>query len=253
MKKIILIVILSILIFKVNASDTLKVNIYWSVNFNTVFTKPTFYDVTGIDYYTDKTSIGEGISSDFSYFFHKNIGIEAGLGLQSIPTKILLESPENRKYKIISINSIDRSIIIDNYFTIGPTLKFKLLKKIYFNFNSSLLFSYKNKKGQSLYSSCTSYDGKLIYTSISYKFINPFRTDLLIKPSIIYTFNSCISLKFNFIARLSTKNFIEGSYYAFPDYPEIASTGKIEQKTNYTGFSIGLEINLTSLKNRKNK
>lgn len=73
------------------------------------------------------------------------------------------------------------------------------------------------------------------------------RVDFLLKPSLIYHFNKYLSLNFDYIIRLSKNNISEGKLDVLPDYPTLHSTADYVQKTSYRGFSLGLELNISSI------
>ncbi len=134
----------------------------------------------------------------------------------------------------------------DLYISFGPSFKLNLLKKLSLSFSPNVIFSnnYIDQHVMKGYRglSDTSYN---VFNQLTT--LNKTRIDFLLKPSLIYHFNKFLSLKLNYIIRLSKNNISEGKLDVLPDYPTLHSTADYVQKTSYQGFSVGLEMNISSI------
>ncbi|MBN2663526.1 MAG: hypothetical protein JXR68_07730 [Bacteroidales bacterium] len=246
MKKVYFLLLAIIVIGQnVLSADSTKVQILLNISANTIITKPDFYNITGNNYYTAEKSLGIGYSGDISFFFTKNIGIEAGFTSQNIPTKVRIDFPINYTYNILPFNTENKNISKNIFISIGPSFKIKVLKKILLGFNSSILFSknIQQPKGWGYTGlTDTSYSTYYEVETLDENCIN-----FMLKPYLILEFNDYLTMKLNYIARFSQSNIADGNYIVLPDYPTLHSTADYVQETSYRGFSLGLELNISSI------
>ncbi len=246
-KNIFLFVTAFMALFNVNASDSTKVNLLLKISSNAIISKPNVFNTTGGQYYTGKNELGFGYSFDFSTFFNKHIGIEAGFTTQRIPTTLEVNIPLIYEYGIPPTHTEFSSVEKDSYISVGPEFKLNILKKVSFNFVPCVLFTFNKKAPVGIAYINKTDDSYLLYHEIND--VNSPKIEYLLKPSIAFSLNKFMSLKINYIIRFSKNNIINGYYNILPEYPDLNSTGNFGQKANYQGLSLSLELQISEIKN----